>query len=336
MAPLPEPQLFALLERVSRTFYRTLRFLPAAVRRQIGLAYLLARATDTIADTGLVPPEQRLSALESLRNRILGTESAPLQFAELAAHQGSPAERELLDEIEAILAHLDGFSAEDRDEVRQVLDTITSGQELDLRRFGEGTADRILALESLADLDDYTYRVAGCVGEFWSRMCRRHLFPRRALDDDAWLAKGVRFGKGLQLVNILRDLPADLRQGRCYIPVRSLQGLGLRPADLLDPAAEPRFRPLYRQLLDTARHHLRAGWEYTLMLPPGQARVRLACSWPILIGQATLARLRQENVLDASRRIKISRSDVRRLVARSVLCYPFPPLWRKLGDVSYE
>ena len=57
-----------LLQQTSRSFYLTLRVLPAAVRPQIGLAYLLARTTDTIADTELVPIEQRLDALKRLRN----------------------------------------------------------------------------------------------------------------------------------------------------------------------------------------------------------------------------------------------------------------------------
>ena len=56
--------LTALLRDVSRSFYLTLRVLPAAIRPQIGLAYLLARTTDTIADTELVPVEGRLAALE--------------------------------------------------------------------------------------------------------------------------------------------------------------------------------------------------------------------------------------------------------------------------------
>ena len=43
--------LTELLRDVSRSFYLTLRVLPRPVRPQIGLAYLLARATDTIADT---------------------------------------------------------------------------------------------------------------------------------------------------------------------------------------------------------------------------------------------------------------------------------------------
>jgi hypothetical protein len=97
--------------------------------------------------------------------------------------------------------------------VRTVLNTITGGQELDLRRFAGASAEKIVALETAAQFDDYTYRVAGCVGEFWTKMCRAHLFPKLRLDDAQLLANGIRFGKGLQLVNILRDLPADLRKG---------------------------------------------------------------------------------------------------------------------------
>jgi hypothetical protein len=59
-------------------------------------------------------------------------------------------------------------------------------------------------------------------------------------------------------------------------------------------------------------------------------RVRLACAWPILIGVRTLARLRLENVLEAERRIKISRAEVRALVLRSILRYPFSGPWRRL------
>src|SRR2546421_7885652 len=87
-----------LLKEVSRSFYLTLRLLPGAIRPQIGLAYLLARATDTIADTGLVPLAQRLQALQALRERILGTRAGRLDFGELARHQGSPAERMLLEQ----------------------------------------------------------------------------------------------------------------------------------------------------------------------------------------------------------------------------------------------
>src|SRR5208283_1343108 len=193
------------------------------------------------------------------------------------------------------LALLRSLEPADLDLVRQVLDTITSGQELDLRRFANASAERVIALSLETELDDYTYRVAGCVGEFWTRICRNHLFPKARLDDTALLSNAVRFGKGLQLVNILRDVPADLRNGRCYLPAEGLAAAALQPADLLIPANEPRLRPLYHAHLDLAEGHLRAGWLYTNSLPRRSMRVRLACAWPILIGLETLKLLRPAN-----------------------------------------
>lgn len=326
------PLLTGLLRQVSRSFYMTLRVLPGAVRPQIGLAYLLARATDTIADTAILPIPRRLEALNQLRERILGAASAPIDFGEFAGHQGTPAERTLLERIEESLQLLERCSEQDRGLIRQVLRVITSGQELDLTRFGSGSVENISILGTDPDLDDYTYRVAGCVGEFWTRMCRTHLFPDAPLDDAQLLAGGIRFGKGLQLVNILRDIPADLRIGRCYLPAERLAAAGLQASDLLRPEMEPRFRPLYDRYLKLASGHLSAGWDYTNHLPRASIRVRLACAWPILIGMRTLSRLRNENVLDPNRRVKISRAEVRSLVGRSVFLYPWPRSWQRLFE----
>jgi farnesyl-diphosphate farnesyltransferase len=319
-----------LLRATSRSFYLTLRVLPGAIRPQIGLAYLLARTTDTIADTELVPIEQRLDALKRLRERILGSSTAPLNFGELAKHQGSSAEGILLEKVEDSLTLLQTLSPADQQLVRTVLNTITDGQELDLRRFGGASAAKIITLETAAELDDYTYRVAGCVGEFWTKMCRAHLFPKLRLDDAQLLADGVRFGKGLQLVNILRDLPADLKKGRCYLPSDKLEKAGLIPEVLLSPANDVKFRPLFHEYLDRAESHLAAGWAYTNTLPFGQVRVRLACAWPILIGMKTIERLRAGNVLDLQQGVKISRAEVRGILLRSTLAYPLPGVWRKL------
>jgi farnesyl-diphosphate farnesyltransferase len=322
--------LTGLLKEVSRSFYLTLRVLPRGVRSPIGLAYLLARTTDTIADTGLVAPEQRLAALQALRGRIQGQDDRPLDFGELARVQASRAEAVLLGKCEASLALLRGLASADAQLVREVLDTITSGQELDLRRFAGASPQCLMALRTDAELDDYTYRVAGCVGEFWTKMCRAHLFPEAPLDMGFLLTNGVRFGKGLQLVNILRDVAVDLRQGRCYLPAERLGTIGLKPEELLEPATEPRLRPLYQAYLDRAEGHLLAGWDYTKALPRGSLRVRLACAWPILIGRETLERLRAGNALDSERRIKVSRRQVRRIMVRSVLLYPWTGAWERM------
>jgi farnesyl-diphosphate farnesyltransferase len=327
-----QPELLtALLRDVSRSFYLTLRVLPSTIRRQIGLAYLLARASDTIADTDAVSKDQRLNVLAAFRDRICSGRGPFPPLDSLAGCQSSAAERLLLERLNDALASLDEFSAPDQERIRQVLGTIISGQMLDVGRFANAGSSRIIALESDAELDDYTYRVAGCVGEFWTRMCRAHAFPGANLDDSFLLHNGVRFGKGLQLVNILRDLPADLKLGRCYLPSPALQSVGLEPADLFAPSNEPRLRPVYKRYLNIAQEHLEAGWAYTNYLPMRHVRIRLACAWPILIGVQTLAKLRTGPVLDSTRRVKVSRSEVRQLMLGSLLAYPWPGRWRRLA-----
>jgi farnesyl-diphosphate farnesyltransferase len=330
MAYAAHELLTSLLRDVSRSFYLTLRVLPSKIRPQIGLAYLLARTTDTIADTGLVSLETRLSALQALRRRILGQGQDLPDFGELARTQASAAEAALLQHLPSALALLEQMPSADRQRVRELLEIIGSGQELDLRRFASASPARPAALLSEAELDDYTYRVAGCVGEFWTRLCHAHLFPGANISLPELLANGARFGKGLQLVNVLRDLPVDLRQGRCYLPEQSLAELGLQPADLFEPGNEPQLRPLYNKWLDRAQGHLEAGWTYTLMLPRNCIRVRLACAWPLLIGRQTLSLLRAGNILQPGRRLKISRVQVRRIIVRSVVCYPFARKWEGL------
>ncbi len=327
----PRPDLLTdLLRDVSRSFYLTLRVLPGAVRAQIGLAYLLARATDTIADSELLPVADRLTLLRLLRDRILGCYDEPLDFSALARGQALPAERSLLLRIEEAIEVLAGLSCFDRCCIREVLATITSGQELDLVRFQGADDDHIIALARQEELDDYTYRVAGCVGGFWTRLCRSHLFPDTPLDLARYVDDAVCFGKGLQLVNILRDLPADLRKGRCYLPADGLDRLGLTPRNLLDPSVEPRFRPLYREHLATASAHLNAGWRYTCTTPASQSRARLACALPLLIGAETLGLLGTGNVLDPSRRIKVPRPRVRWILVRSVALVPFRRQWESM------
>ena len=218
-----------------------------------------------------------------------------------------------------------------------MLNIITSGQELDLRRFGSSAtgsqpAQKIIALETPAELDDYTYRVAGCVGEFWTRMCRAHLFPKARLDEKQFLLDSIRFGKGLQLVNILRDLPADLKNGRCYLPSQRLDEVKLFPEILLSPAAADKFLPLYREHLDKAESHLHAGWRYTNTIPFRQIRVRLACAWPVLIGLRTIKKLRTAGGTELRTRVKVSRAEVYGLMFKSLLAVWFPAWWRKLAD----
>jgi farnesyl-diphosphate farnesyltransferase len=131
------------------------------------------------------------------------------------------------------------------------------------------------------------------------------------------------------MVNILRDLPRDLRQGRCYIPREKLTAVGLKPEDLLDKASEAKFRPVYEDQLKRAQDYLKAGWEYTNALPRNQWRLRLACAWPVLIGVKTISQLRQSPILSGKGPVKIDRAEVRKIMFRSVLGLFSPPAWQK-------
>jgi farnesyl-diphosphate farnesyltransferase len=56
----------SILRSVSRSFYLSIRILPARLREPVSLGYLLARTTDTLADTAQVPTELRMQTLEKL------------------------------------------------------------------------------------------------------------------------------------------------------------------------------------------------------------------------------------------------------------------------------
>jgi farnesyl-diphosphate farnesyltransferase len=310
-----------LLKGVSRSFYLTLSVLPAGMRDPIGLAYLLARAADTIADTSLIPPGQRLELLLSLRSQVNGTpdEAALTRIAELASHQTQSDEKLLLESLGPALALLSQMSASDRASIRDIVTTLTTGMEFDLRTFPNECSGQIVALQQWEELDRYTYLVAGCVGEFWTKMTYAHLPGRLKADPETMLDRGIRFGKALQMTNVLRDCAKDLRIGRCYLPATMLDRCGLTPQDLLLPDASLRARPLLFELLDRTLDHFREALQYTLAIPVSSVRLRLACLWPILIGLDTLLLLVQnDHWLDPARVSKVRRSGVYRVLASSL------------------
>src|SRR5207248_3219494 len=107
------------------------------------------------------------------------------------------------------------------------------------------------ALSTAADLEEYTYLVAGCVGEFWTRLCFRHVRQFSSRTEDEMLALGKRYGMALQLINVLRDAGSDLRAGRCYFPEYELNAAHLTSSQIL---SEPeRFQPIYRKWLEKAK-----------------------------------------------------------------------------------
>jgi farnesyl-diphosphate farnesyltransferase len=290
----------------------------------MGLSYLFARAADTIADSDLIDIERRSHYLKSFRRQFDfdqsdRTEIQAIQSA-LAPAQHHSAERVLLQRLGDCFDVYSRFSQGDREQIRVLMKTLPNGMAMDLDRFASGSASAPAALDSMKELDEYTYYVAGCVGEFWTRMVCAHRAAMAGWDVDRMSAVGVRFGKGLQLTNILKDLARDLQRGRCYIPRVLLNEAGLSPADLLTQSNLARFRPILLQLARLTVEHLDQGWAYTMAIPRLEIRQRLACMWPILLAGETLKRVTaSSSLLDPSVNIKAPRNVVYRVLSLTVL-----------------
>lgn len=272
----------ALLKGTARSFYITLRLLPQSIRTIFSLAYLLARSSDTIADASSVSIPERLALLRKL----------PSNWPDARLHNSwklSNSEKELLDRLPMLLASLE--ASPERDEILRVWQTILEGQIFDLERFGGGAPPPLTPEE----LNNYTYLVAGCVGEFWTRICNKRVRHYSREGIHALCVHGRAFGQGLQLVNILRDRHADAKSGRIYIP-------------------QERFEVE----MQNARTCLAMGKKYVLAIRP--YRLRVACALPLEIGQRTLNRVAAFPNVPG---MKISRSALLRaffgVVMRSVI-----------------
>ncbi len=311
--PLPADKL-TLLRGVSRSFYVSIRLLPRPLREPVAAAYLLARATDTIADTTQLAAPARREKLATLGAAIEGDAAARAAISALAssfaALQQDPHERALILALPQCLAWLDALGNADKRDVRTVLRHITLGQALDIERFGNDT--QVCALATAAELEEYTWLVAGCVGEFWTDLCFRHVPAFASLPQEEMRALGRAYGSGLQLINILRDAGADLAAGRCYFPADDLAMAALAPQDIVREPA--RLAELYSHWLQQAGDRLAQGMRYVGAV--NHRRVRAASALPALIGTRTLALLQQAGPGALQTRVKVPRSEVRTILLR--------------------
>jgi farnesyl-diphosphate farnesyltransferase len=308
-----------LLKQVSRLFYTTLAVVPRTVRDQVSLAYLFARAADTIADTDLIDRSKRLAYLTQFQKQFesdsLDREAIRAIRSEMAPLQQDSAERVLLQRLDDCFRLFSEFRPDDRQRVQRLMTTLTKGMELDLICFAGDSARQVAGLKSLDDLDRYTYYVAGCVGEFWTDLMCAHRPALAGWNVREMSQVGIRFGKGLQLTNIVKDVAQDLQRGRCYVPEPLLHEAGLTPADLLDPGRLPQFRPALRTLVKLAVSHLDQGWLYTMAIPRQEIRLRLSCMWPILsAGESLKLVQRSPDLLNPAVKVKIPRSTVYRIM----------------------
>lgn len=321
----PDGDSRRLLKSASRAFYLSIRALPSGIRAPVGTAYLLARTADTIADSRAVPPAEREARLAEFRAAIVGGGGDGL--APLPCLAGSravpPDERDLLASAPSVLRSVDALPTADRRLVRAIAAELCDGVAFDLARFPPAESGELGSLESAEELERYARMVAGCAGAFWTDVTMAHTPALRRWDRDAQAALGIEFGKALQMVNVLRDVPADLRAGRCYLPLSWLREIGLSPRDLLDAANSRRARPALAAGIRVALRQFEAAEAYLLSTPRRCPRLRIAAALPLLMGLATLDALaRNPDWLNPAERTRVSRRWVYRTLAKSAALAP--------------
>ncbi len=304
-----------LLRSVSRSFYLSMRFLPAPMRSPVSLAYLLARLSDTIADTPGLPADERLQMLADF-SAILSDHKARFSVhpSDRANLLTKPSERTLMLRTEELLVEFRRLSEPIRQLTEGTIQTILEGQRWDLRAFSENP----VPCSTADDLSLYTYRVAGCVGEFWTKAAFATMGPRFTAPDnlETMLEEGRKLGQALQLVNILRDLHEDLPSGRCYLPANELRSEGWTGVELPESSE---LAPVFYSWMEICRGLLDESAPYSGRIR--DFRIRFCTRLPHRLARKTLDQLEQAGIERVMReRIAIPRSSVWTAIAWSLFC----------------
>ena len=172
---------------------------------------------------------------------------------------------------------------------RQQFEALIDGVEMDLR---------CARYPTFAALEEYCRRVASAVG-----LVCVEIFGYR---DQQTRVYAEQLGIALQLTNIIRDIPSDLRRGRVYLPTEDLDRFGVTVEALGRGVVTPEIRELLR--FECARAHAFYA-EAAARLPPADARSLVAAEIMGAIYFAILRRIERAGYDVFSRRIRVPRAN---------------------------
>jgi farnesyl-diphosphate farnesyltransferase len=307
------------LPRVSRTFAINIRVLGGTMGGVVRIAYLLCRTADTLEDAWTGSPAETSGHFDQFLAAIDGDGAAAESLSrQAAAFATRGADFDLVAHFPRVWRAFRSLENGDRDAVTSGVRTLADGMKrYAVRAALRGDPMTHPYLETEAELHDYCWIVAGCVGVMLTR-----LFSRRATPvDSARLARRIELapavGEALQLTNILLDWPNDLRRGRCYLPSEWLAELGLRPPDLLDPRRRE-IATLRDRLETLARGALARVPDYLDTIPARHVRYRQFCLWPALWALGSLRRARGDSTFPSGyTRPKLSKRELWSIAAAS-------------------
>ncbi|HKP64884.1 MAG TPA: squalene/phytoene synthase family protein [Polyangiales bacterium] len=211
-------ELQDLLQKTSRTFALTIPLLPEPTRHEVGVAYLLFRVIDSFEDATLWEPALRMRALAEFCPLLHDVDSRRASKAAQVWVREPPLEHagylELIQRVPQVLDWYRTLQPAAREQICHHIERTAQGMaEFVGRTSGEG----VLRLETLGDLREYCFVVAGIVGQLLTEL---YVIGSKQIANvaDELRARAPNFGEGLQLVNILKDAQPDAAEGRVYLP----------------------------------------------------------------------------------------------------------------------
>ncbi|OQY28249.1 MAG: phytoene/squalene synthase family protein [Anaerolineaceae bacterium 4572_5.1] len=193
-----------MLKLTSRTFYLPIVRLPKGIREAVASGYLCLRAIDEVEDHPTLEAEHKARILHTI-SQIFQAQTSADSFAYHALETAFVEYHDVLPEV-----------------TLRVGEWACLAPTFIAPRVWEATAtmaDRMahwaangFEVVSIADLDRYTYGVAGAVGlllcDLWAWFEKIQIHRTHA----------IQFGRGLQTVNILRNRSEDLSRGVNFFP----------------------------------------------------------------------------------------------------------------------
>ena len=319
-----------LLKNTSRSLYLSARILPQKLRPAFGIAYLLCRYADTIADTPLLPPEKRLFWIEKFPALVKEQPQEQIhQIAqEISGSAENPYEKELIKNLPLCLDAYNKIDKNLQTYILEVVQNVCEGMKIDLSTFPNRHGAEPVSFEQHSQLTQYCRFMGGKPGLFWSKLITHAYIVKT--ETDTFYALGEKIGDALQIVNILRDSPKDLSFGRCYFPLQELQEHQLCAKDLLNAQNSPRFEPVKRAWIRWGKQNLEHAKAYFTAIPKKAFAMRAAVAWPVLWTADNYIKLAQEpDLLNPQKRVKIPR----RVIYLTMLLTPFILLSNTLFNV---
>ena len=296
-----------LLEGVSRTFALTIPQLPKKLYGAVANAYLLCRIVDTIEDEVSLSPAQKeffCSGFIDVVKTGANAELFAVDLAPLLSDQTIPAEHTLIHVLPRVIQITHSFEPEQIEALASCVETMAAGMPVfQAQNLSQGLA-------TLADLDNYCYYVAGCVGEMLAKLfC--HYSPEIAEHKEELLKLSVSFGQGLQMTNILKDIWDDAQRGVCWLPqdIFTETGFDLKNINLQEN--DPAFAKGLEHLISIAQNHLNNALIYTLKIPSHETGIRNFCLWALGMAVLTLKKIKQNINFRHSDQVKITRKSVK-------------------------